>query len=573
MVMNSQRSELHELLLINNTKKMNTLKYTYSIALIFTFQFSIIGQVDTTRVLTEAQTEAQSQLGNEELEVIKAFKAKLATASSLDVNPTIEPAPPVNRDYDYRITIVPYDINYEDPTIKPFAMKPDAKPDFNKGYAKLGFGNYKSPLADLSYHNTSGKVEYGLMANYLALDNSDNNAYQKMSDIDVDIHANLKLTDNLELLTGAYTSIDQRYFFHIPINEASLFSEDAALRNLNTYGIRLGIQNGSNYALQYRLMTDANYMTITNDDTNEINTNLKGMISYAGKSIGISLDAEMDFSQVTESVDSSFLTLAASPKLFWSNEKFNIQAGASTILANDEVYIFPSAELLLDILSDKMQIVAGVDQEYIHNSISNVVSYNPYYQASQGDYGTTITKSYYGGAQGEWAKLTYRGKIGYREILNQAILVNAFQDARKFDLGYIDMNSIFIEATASYSLNEIFTIGGGFQQNIFDLEENVIAYHLPSMRYNAYTVIHLLNDNLTIRPTLAFTDRVEYINENGAIEKLDPMLSLNTSVNYKVGNHFGLFVDAKNLLANNYAEYYGYDDVGIHVHGGITLKF
>ena len=551
---------------------MNTLKNISLIALLTSFQFTLLGQVDTTTVLNEAQTEAQSQLGNEELEVIKAFKAKLATASSLDVSPTIEAAPQVNRDYDYRITIVPYDIDYEDPTIKPFAMKPDAQSDYYKAYAKLGFGNYKSPLANLSYHNTSGKVEYGILANYLALDNSNQNIYQKMSDIDVDAHINIKLNENLELLTGLYSSIDQRYFFHIPENEASDYTEEAAQRNLNTYGVKLGIQNGSKYALQYSLLTDANYMVISNDDTNEINTNVRGMISYAGKSIGISLDAQMDFSQVSESVDSSFLTLSAAPKLFWSNEKFNIKAGASAILANDETIIFPVAELLLDILSDKMQIVAGVDQEYIHNSINNVTSYNPYYQSLEGDYGSTITKSYYGGAQGEWAKLTYRGKVGYREIANQVILINA-DDVRKFNLGYIDMNSVFVEATASYSLNETFTIGGGFQQNIFDLEDNVIAYHLPSMRYNTYTVIHLLDNNLTIKPSLAFTDKVEYINPNGDVDKLDPMFSLNTEVNYSIGDNFGLFVDAKNLLANNYAEYYGYDDVGIHIHGGITLKF
>jgi len=433
---------------------MNTQKYILASA--FVLCLSLMGfaqtEPDTTRVLTEEQTEAQSQLGSEELEVIKAFKAKLATASSLSINPTIEAAQPVNRDYDYRISIVPYDINYADPTIKPFAMKPDAKKEYKKGYAKLGFGNFLSPLADASYHNTTGKVEYGLMANYFSLDNSDQNAYQKMSDIDVNAHANIKLTDNLEILTGIYTAIDQRYFFHIPENEVSDFSEEAAKRNLNTYGAKVGIKNGSNYALQYQLGVDANYMSISNDDTN-----------------------------------------------------------------NDESYIFPIGELLVDAYSDKLQISLGVDQEYIHNNIQNVASYNPYYQARQGDYGSTITQSYYGGAQGQWSKLSYRGKVGYRQIENQAILVNA-EDVRKFNLGYIDMNTVFIEANASYELNDRFTIGGSFQQNIFDLADDVVAFHLPSMRYNAYTVIHLLDDNLTIRPSIAFTDRVEYITE-GAIEQ------------------------------------------------------
>ncbi len=551
---------------------MNTLKYIFTIAIAICIQANVNSQVDSTAVLNEAQTEEQSKLGSEELEVIKAFKAKLATASSLAVKPTIEAAPPVNRDYDYRISIVPYNIDYAEPTIKPFAMKPDAKKEYYKGYAKLGFGNFKSPLGDVSYHNTAGKVEYGILANYLSLDNSDKISYQKMSDINVDAHANIKLTDNLELLSGIYTSIDKRYFYHIPINQSRLYGEEAAIRNLSTYGAKVGIQNSSNYALQYKLMADANYLAITNDDTNELNTEVNGKISYAGKSLGVSLDAEMDFSKVSESVDSSFLTLSATPSLFWSNDKFNVTAGASTILANDSAYIFPVAELLIDVLADKLQIIAGLDQEYIHNSIRNVTSYNPYYQAQPGNYGSTITKSYYGGAQGDWAKLSYRGKVGYREISNQAILTNA-EDVRKFDLNYIDMNSVFIEATASYSLNETFTIGGGFQQNIFDLEDDVIAFHLPSMRYNAYTVIHLLDNKLTVRPTLAFTDKVEFINSNGEVGKLDPMLSLNTTINYKIGDHFGLFVDGKNLFSNNYSEYYGYDDVGLHIHGGITFKF
>jgi len=142
--------------------------------------------------------------------------------------------------------------------------------------------------------------------------------------------------------------------------------------------------------------------------------------------------------------------------------------------------------LLVDAYSDKLQISLGVDQEYIHNNIQNVASYNPYYQARQGDYGSTITQSYYGGAQGQWSKLSYRGKVGYRQIENQAILVNA-EDVRKFNLGYIDMNTVFIEANASYELNDRFTIGGSFQQNIFDLADDVVAFHLPSMRYNAYT--------------------------------------------------------------------------------------
>jgi len=54
----------------------------------------------------------------DQVEVIKAFEAKLEDAKKISIQPKIKPIIPVEKTYDYNITIVPLSIEYPDPVIK-----------------------------------------------------------------------------------------------------------------------------------------------------------------------------------------------------------------------------------------------------------------------------------------------------------------------------------------------------------------------------------------------------------------------------------------------------------------------
>lgn len=531
-----------------------------------------VAQVDSTLTTESEQQEVQTKLKNDELEVIKDFKAKLANAAIINLSPTIKSPPPTDRSYEYDISIVEYQIDYADPVIKPFAMKADEPSDVYYGYAKLGYGNYKSPIADVSYHGQTESASYGALIRYLSLDNSEENVHQKMADLDVMVDADLKINDKHTLRTAVSTRLAQRYLYHIPANEAIEYSLEAAERDLTRIRAMIGIENSSDFALQYGAEIAANTIKITNDDLDELNIDANGFFSYNGESVGIRLDVDAHRSSVN-TVDTAMTTISASPGMYWSNDHFSIRLGANAISANDSTYFFPKVELVADVYHDKLQLVLGVDQDYVHNSIHQVTNYNPYYQYTATDYGTTIRRSYYGGLQGAWSRLQYRARMGYRQIDAQATLINGFSDIRKFQMVYQDLDLIYLETTASYELNDIVNIGASFEQNLFDLENDTKAYHLPSMRYHLYSEISLVDGRLRMVPSLAFTDRVDYIDESGNDAQLDAMLALNLQTQYRLSDHIKLFVDGKNLLSNNYAEYYGYDDVGLHVHGGIIVKF
>ena len=58
---------------------MNTLKYISVIAIVYCSHAISFAQGSTNGILNETPTAAQSHMGDEELKVVKAFKAKLVS--------------------------------------------------------------------------------------------------------------------------------------------------------------------------------------------------------------------------------------------------------------------------------------------------------------------------------------------------------------------------------------------------------------------------------------------------------------------------------------------------------------
>lgn len=533
-----------------------------------------IAQVDTTGIQSEAtQQNVNEALQNEEVEVIKAFKAKLAQADALSVKPSLPAVKKVDRKYQYDFSIIPYDIQYADPEIKPFAMKAELPEDNYDAYAKLGFGNYTSPLADISYTKNLDNAHFGLQGKYFALDNSSNNPYQKMQDIDARIFAGLQVSDMLHLDINTFASLDKRYLYHIPINKINEISESEAERKINNYGLQLKLKNASQYALQYAVGLSGDLLDLSNVDARELNLGTDAEVSYAGETWGAKLTAKGMLSDLSEIADTSYLTLQAAPSFFYQKDKLRFSLGGHLAHSNDSLHIFPQTELMYDLLNNKMQLTLGTGQELIHNSLANTLRHNPYYEYKSDDYKSTIRQKYFIGLQGQWANVTYRSELGYQQLHNQVYYLATANDARKYAQHHLDTKGVYIHASGSYTINEVYTVGASIQQYFYDLDDNEKLYHVPSLRLKAYADIGLLENKLRVKPSLSLTDKIDYIDLDGNAQKLDNMLNLSAEAEYRIHNNFKVFAEVKNIFDNNYAEYFGYDDVGIHAHGGVKIKF
>jgi len=158
---------------------------------------------ETVPLTTASDTSATDTLTElkkievDEVEVIKAFEVKLGEAKRIAVGPKLQKVTPVKKEYKYDITIVPADIEYPDPVIKPLAMNPDPQPHVDHFYAKLGYGTYKSPYADVSYYNLVPELySFTIDAHHYGFDNSAEDINQKVQETELNLAGDYLLGEN-----------------------------------------------------------------------------------------------------------------------------------------------------------------------------------------------------------------------------------------------------------------------------------------------------------------------------------------------------------------------------------------
>ncbi len=105
-----------------------------------------------------AQTDS-TKIQLNQVEVIKTFEAILEDAKKIQIKSVLPVQKEFKPQYKYDISIVPIELKYPDPQIKPLAMNADATFKVNKGFIYAGYGLRKNPEVMAGYH-TSKKDTY-----------------------------------------------------------------------------------------------------------------------------------------------------------------------------------------------------------------------------------------------------------------------------------------------------------------------------------------------------------------------------------------------------------------------------
>jgi len=159
----------------------------------------------------------------DQVEVIKAFEAKLSDAKKISVAPTVKAVVPVEKTYNYDITIVPVDITYPDPEIKPLAMNPDAPKNVDHFFTRLGYGDLSSPYADASYQLVRGdQYDFIIDAHYYGADDSEEIANRKFYESSLDIKGGYRIGENNKLTVDLGGKYDFRNLYDTLFAQSSL---------------------------------------------------------------------------------------------------------------------------------------------------------------------------------------------------------------------------------------------------------------------------------------------------------------------------------------------------------------
>jgi outer membrane cobalamin receptor len=99
------------------------------------------------------------------------------------------------------------------------------------------------------------------------------------------------------------------------------------------------------------------------------------------------------------------------------------------------------------------------------------------------------------------------------------------------------------------------------------------AWHLPSLTY-ALSGQYYVNKNLVAQVGLdGMSRRYNTIQYTGQQIEMKGFTDINLRVDYKVKNLLRIWVQGSNLLNQKYQQWYGYNNFGLTVMGGISAGF
>jgi hypothetical protein len=502
----------------------------------------------------------------------------LQDAQKINIKPIVPAQIPFKPVYKYDITIVPIDLKYPDPQIKPLAMSPDQPFYINKGYVQAAYGIRKNPQLMAGYHHAKKDTyDAGFHLNAESLDNSKKTPYQQYSKTILDLYGNYMIKENTRLYGEINTSFIKKYFYHTDLTVSTLYDKNQSTRNINRYNITTGISNAepTKYKFNYNVFLAIDNLSATNTSIREngITTGVMGEKLFKNTS-SLSIAAKYDYTAFNGLKELSQSVATIKPLLKTKIENLILHAGAqflhSTTTGNRA---FPEIYLSYGVAGPALQVFAGVHQDYYVNNFRNVMLRNPYLANNPDSIVNTVFRKYYGGVKGQFSLVTYQISAGLKDADKMMFMLNQPSDIRYFNMVFDDVKIIFLNANLDLAVNENISIGGWFTQNVFTLNTFTNAWHTPNIEGFTYAKLNFLDGKLHLKGDLYIGSKILYINKENIIKKSNTLFDLNTTVEYDISKKFNIFVMGNNLLNNRYERWYGYPSVGINALIGGKLIF
>lgn len=525
-------------------------------------------------VASYSHAQQDSLLKIKQVEVVKTFEAQLEEAQKVSWQPVMPPSSEFNPKYKYDITIVPMELKYPDPSIKPLAMEPESPFIVRNGFLHAGYGLRKNPFFLGGYSlQRKDKFDAGIVVGYESLDNSARLTHQKYSDFNLGLHGSYLLKENLKIYGTTQIDLRERSFY----NTTMIWDSISPLRKLNAYEIHVGISNPemTPYNLNYDVNLTLRNMSVTEDMARDNGMTVRAFgEKLIGKSTVVRVDGMWDYHTFVGEQDSKLTVASVTPTIKTDIGPVIIVGGVDVLYGSDgSTSIFPKVSLSYGLWGQKLQIFGQVMQSNFVNNFAQVSRQNTWLNTEIDSIVNTVFQEYSGGVKGGFSFLKYQVKAGYKNAQQQMFLLNNRDNLSVFDMVYDDLGLIFLSGNVEFYFTPNISIGGWLTYNIYNPETFEKAWHLPTIESHAFGKVRLLDDKLHLTGDLYAGSAVPYINIMGEQDLSNLLFDLNFGAEYQLSENFRVFARAINVLDNKFERFYGNPSVGFNGMLGIKWVF
>ena len=534
------------------------------------------GEIDDTEVVIEKNREIELPEASRQFE---------------RVPPNNVQAPQVNVSYQFQE--VRPQLPGIAPNIRVLKIKEPPLDPLYGNYVKAGFGNYLTPYLDFYANNTrNDEYAYGVHVEHLSSrfgpvdgDNSGN------SHTGVGVEGKYFVRGNT--VSGEVGYERNRYHFYGYHPDLEPVRDDIK-QLFNIVSARLSVARDQvDKAFDYQL--DGSFRALGDAyAASENQIGLQAMLGYTvNEQLSFRFNSDLylmsrkDQAPGTETAATSqrnlvrinpvvtFLTSDNPENRLVLHLGFRAVYENDTAAFADRLHLYPDLRAEYNI-ADGFSVYAGVDGDIERTSLIDFVAENPFLGPDVPLVHTNRTLAMRGGLKGRFTSAVgFHAGFSVGNYRNLYFYANSAADSTKFTILYDAEKTLlfnpFLELTINSAERFRTTLRGDyFAYGVNQLDE---AWHRPTTQlsvlssYNAY-------DKLLFSVEFMLMGGIKGIHlESNTRKDLNTITDLSLQADYLFSSRFSIFLQLKNIFAQNYERFLNYPSRGLMVMGGVSYSF
>lgn len=528
---------------------------------------------------------------NESVIISTQFDPVVNEAMKISDNPSIFDTSFAIPDLKYEIMNNVFSTKYNVEEIKAAKVKGEPISMLYNGNIKAGMGTYLTPYFEGLYSETRNKsLLYAIHARHYSSHWSIKDyAKNHFADNDINIYGK-KIWNKFFVDAKAYynNSINYYYGFNndsikldnsdfrtswhnlgFKANYESLFRNEDALNHKLSFGIEDLFGKWGSNELTVRLDAEASKrFELFDKDKQLLGLELSYLHSLSNFDVSI-LNAAPYFSKdvipllfftnPTQTYNTGLVSIR--PYFDFKVNKFQLHTAVDFVTEfgqEKDFYIYPTAIIYFPLMPKKIYFEGGLTGNLERISLNTIRIDNPYISPFLSIKTTSNYKLFAKLSSTFSNKLGINLEAGLQNFSNLHFYeLEPFAEYNNmFNIVYDDAVRYYLKAHLEYNIIKVFSLNldAEFQSYKMDLLD--FAYYKPTFTTSLslqYIVANKLIFDLI--PQFKSGMKAMYLGEE---KKLDPIIDINLSINYKYSDQLSLFVKLNNLAFQRYQEYYNF---------------
>ncbi len=532
-----------------------------------------------------AQTNDKGNLGNEDVTIVKEYQPVLNDAFKMNILPAGDTSSASPAQLQYKIEPLQMNSVFNLTPIKPVKIKDDVIKKLYRGFAKAGYGNYNTPLLELSYNSIRSKLfDAGVHAKHLSSTGSIND-YGDPSFSKSEFGANGKRYFEKNAVSADIAfdrNVSHFYGYNSP-PEMFTKSETKHLMNFTSGNFAFYSTSSDKDKLAYHAGFDFKGFS----DNLQSNESTIGFSAGGGKRYNdsyISGEMELDATNISQPLqDNARTVFRLMPRYAFKKDKYFLTAGVNIAYESGDaidskLHLYPHLEASFQLLPDEVSVYGKLSGNLKTNTLVEYSKENQFLNNSTLMLNTNTNVNFSTGVNARLSKeLIAVAGLTFTRTRDMPYFFNVVKnnDPVKYTVVYDDVNMLNLHFEMNYVQETKLGIGlraDYYSYNTDSLEKPLFE---PTFRiglngnYAIADKIFLKAELYYNAPTYAY----DYTPGSSHYQRLRAYTDLNIGVDYHYSKILTAFVQLNNVGMQQYFRWYNYPSYRLNMMVGATYSF